>query len=164
VSPQADSALAAFPAPGHRLRRPVWILLFVLGLFLWIPVVLRAKLGASASTQTPSAAVPSPTPAMEASAAAPAVSLPAACEPAPALTGRLVLTTTIVGKTRRAAIVNGRLYREGDKIVAGNERYRLAAVANDRIDLVGVGRSAGTKRQVHLDWSHESKVDQSAHH
>jgi hypothetical protein len=92
------------------------------------------------------------------------MSLTAAWEPAPALTSRLMLTTTIVGKTRRAAIVNGRLYREGDKIAAGNERYRLAAVADDRIELVGVGRIAGTKRQVHLDWSHESKVDQPAHH
>jgi hypothetical protein len=58
------------------------------------------------------------------------------CQATCALTGRLVLTTTILGKTRRAAIINGRLYREGDKLVAGSELYRLASVAEDHIELV----------------------------
>jgi len=46
------------------------------------------------------------------------------------------LTNTIVGRSRKAAIVNGRLYREGDRIVACGESYRLTSVAEDRIELV----------------------------
>jgi hypothetical protein len=164
VQPQVRSALLVFPAHGNRFRRTAWVLLFVLGLFFWIPVLLRARLGASASTQTPITAAPPSTPAVDASAAAPAVSSTAVLEPAPALISHLVLTTTILGKTRRAAIVNGRLYREGDKIVAGTELYRLAAVDEDRIELVGLGRIAGAKRRLHLDCSRESTMNPSAHH
>ncbi len=81
--------------------------------------------------------------------------------PVAALTSRLLVTTTILGKTRRAAIVNGRLYREGDKIVAGSEQYRLTSVAEDRIDLVALAPSAGTKRSVMLQTTAESKSDPS---
>jgi hypothetical protein len=139
-----------------------WVLLFVLGLFFWIPVLVRARLGASASTR--GEAVAASTVLVEAPPAIPPAQLPAHCEPTPALVSRLVLTTTILGKTRRAAIINGRLYREGDKIVAGTELYRLAAVDEDQIDLVGLGRIAGAKRQLHLDLSHESIVEPPAHH
>ncbi len=82
-------------------------------------------------------------------------------QPVVALTSRLLVTTTILGKTRRAAIVNGRLYREGDKIVAGSERYRLKCVAEDRIELVALSPSAGTKRSVMLQTSAESEGDPS---
>jgi hypothetical protein len=80
------------------------------------------------------------------------------------LKSKLHLTTTILGKTRRAAIVNGRLYREGDKIVAANELYRLASVAEGRIELVTLGPGAGSKRSVLLDPAAETDRDPSVSH
>jgi hypothetical protein len=65
-----------------------------------------------------------------------------------AVPSTLFVTTTILGKTRRAAIVNGRLYRQGDKIASGTELYRLSGVAEDRIELVSLG--TGAKRSVLL--------------
>jgi hypothetical protein len=75
-----------------------------------------------------------------------------------------VVTTTIIGKTRRAAIVNGRLYREGDKIAAGRELYRLAGVAEDRIELEALAPSAGVTRSVILQPAPESDRDRSTSH
>jgi hypothetical protein len=75
------------------------------------------------------------------------------------LTNSLVVTTTILGKTRRAAIVNGRLYRQGDKIASGSELYRLSGVAEDRIELVSLG--TGAKRSVPLKAAPESNSDPS---
>jgi hypothetical protein len=87
-----------------------------------------------------------------------------ACCPAAVLKSKLHVTTTILGKTRRAAIVNGRLYREGDKIVAGSELYRLAGVAEDRIELVALSPSAGAKRSVVLNPAPEMDRDPSGSH
>jgi hypothetical protein len=171
VQREAVSAPASAWLSRTRLRRVAWIALFGLGLFLWIPVLLRAKLGASAVTgksaiaaranSTP--ALPAPVEIAEGPPSIPPVSPTAGCGAA-ALTSRLVVTCTILGKTRRAAIVNGRLYREGDKIAAGREFYRLAGVAEDRIELVSLGPGAGVKRSVILQPTPESTCDRSDSH
>jgi hypothetical protein len=157
---QMDALLSPQPtrAAGNRLRRAAWILLFVFGLFFWIPALLRAKFGASASTGSPEqvavapSTIPSPLPTANGSTQSPMPGRQATCAPM----GRLVLTTTILGKTRRAAIINGRLYREGDKLIAGSELYRLAGVAEDHIELVAFGQQAGAKRSVMLQTAPES--------
>jgi hypothetical protein len=85
----------------------------------------------------------------------------AVCRSAVALNSKLVVTTTILGRTRRAAIVNGRLYREGDRIGAGNELYRLAGIAEDHIDLVALAPIAGAKRSVTLNQAQAKNRDPS---
>ena len=60
----------------------------------------------------------------------------------------IVLTTTILGKTHRAAVVNGRLHREGDRIVIAGETFRLASVAEDRIELESVGSHSASARSL----------------
>jgi hypothetical protein len=169
VQRNAISSLGPARLGGQRLRRAAWITLFVLGLFFWIPTLLRARLGASAVTDNPTvdarAGSTSDVPARidELSAVNPALTPTASCRSA-ALTSRLVVTTTILGKTRRAAIVNGRLYREGDKIAAGSELYRLAGVTEDRIELVALAPSAGVKRLVTLQPAPESAGDHCVSH
>lgn len=153
--------------PGiERLRRVGWIALFGLGLFFWIPVLLRARLGASALTGTTAPDLPVATAqAMDSRLPEPPSATPALVPtPTAPFLSRLVLTTTILGKTRRAAIVNGRLYREGDKIAAGSEFYRLAGVAEDRIELVSLGPKVGVKRSVILQPAAESDHDQLSSH
>jgi len=59
-----------------------------------------------------------------------------------------VLTATILGKTRRAAVVNGRLHREGDRIIAAGELFRLTSVAEDRIELLRDGKELGGDRHL----------------
>jgi hypothetical protein len=170
VSRPAESLAALSEQPsaratGDRLRRVAWIGLFVLGLCFWIPALVRARLGASAVTDAAAsdARMPVTAPACltETAATTPIAASQGEGHPVAALTGRLLVTTTILGKTRRAAIVNGRLYREGDKIVAGSERYRLTSVAEDRIELVALAPSAGTKRSVMLQTTAESESDPS---
>jgi hypothetical protein len=58
----------------------------------------------------------------------------------------LILSTTILGRTRRAAVINGRLCREGDQLLAGGETYRLTSVALDHVELV---RDAGAAEHTH---------------
>jgi hypothetical protein len=169
VQRNAISVLGPARLGGQRLRRAAWIALFVLGLFFWIPILLRARLGASAVTDKPAtdarAASASELPASitESPAAISTLTPIASCH-STALKSRLVVTTTILGKTRRAAIVNGRLYREGDKIAAGSELYRLAGVAEDRIELVALAPSAGVKRSVTLQPAPESAGDHCGSH
>lgn len=155
-------------ADGTRLKRAAWIGLFVLGLCFWIPGLLRARLGASAVTGTSDVesrtGVASAVPITEAPATISSTSPTAACRPAATPSRRLFLTATIQGKTRRAAIVDGRLYREGDKLIAGSELYRLARVAEDRIELMSLATSAGPKRVVMLQASSESERDPSGSH
>jgi hypothetical protein len=163
------SASRVGPASGTRLKRAACIALFVLGLCFWVPALLRAKLGASSATESSTVdAAPlsdgaSPPQIIEAPAAISSASQGACC-PAAVLKSKLHVTTTILGKTRRAAIVNGRLYREGDKIVAGSELYRLAGVAEDRIELVALSPSAGAKRTVVLSPAPETDRDPSGAH
>jgi hypothetical protein len=144
---------------GTRPRRIVWIALVVVGLCLGIPALVRARLSASAA---PGNAGADGRPTGPPDASAPAEINPApptACRPGVGLTSRLILATTILGKTRRAAVVNGRLYREGDTIVAGSEQYRLAGVAEDRIQLLALGAGAGQKRSVLLPSAADPKSD-----
>lgn len=54
---------------------------------------------------------------------------------------KLVLTSTIVGVQRRAALINRRLYFEGSKITVAGETYHLAAVHPRRVILTQGGRS-----------------------
>jgi hypothetical protein len=169
VQLDAISAPRIALAGGTRLKRIACIALFVLGLCFWVPALLRAKLGASAATEnsTVDAAPPSDVASPTQIVAAPAaISSPAqsAFGPAAVLKSKLQVTTTILGKTRRAAIVNGRLYREGDKIVAGSETYRLAGVAEDRVELVALGPGAGAKRSVPLNPATETDRDLSGSH
>jgi hypothetical protein len=159
------------PASGTRLKRSACIGLFVLGLCFWVPALLRAKLGASSATENATVDAPplsyaaAPTQINEAPAAISSAPQGACC-PAAVLKSKLRVTTTILGKTRRAAIVNGRLYREGDKIIAGAELYRLAGVAEDRIELVALGPGAGTgaKRSVMLNPTPEMDRDPCGSH
>lgn len=60
----------------------------------------------------------------------------------------LILSTTILGKTRRAAVINGRLCREGDELLAGGETYRLASVALDHVELICDARTDGDAHRV----------------
>ena len=156
-------------AGGAQLKRTAWIALFVLGLCFWVPALLRAKLDASSATENatveaaPSSDAASPTQIGDVPEAIPSPSQ-GACHAATVLKSKLHLTTTILGKTRRAAIVNGRLYREGDKIVAESELYRLTGVAEDRIELVALGPRAGAKRSVLLKPAPEADRDPSGSH
>jgi hypothetical protein len=167
---EAKSEPALAQAIGNRLRRSTWILLLLLGLFLWIPALLRAKVGASAGTESSTVDVRNPAADVqslrvaEAPATMHAVSLAASRQAPPAIASRLVLTTTILGKTRRAAIVNGRLYREGDKIVAGSELYRLCGVAEDRIEVLALGRYPGAKHCVMLQSAAAQNPDPPGSH
>jgi len=169
VPRESSFAPAAIRPGGKRLKRAAWIALFGVGLFFWIPTLLRARLGASAVTDRLAVgARADSTPLLPASdkevPSAIANVCPTASCPIVEVSSRLVVTTTIVGKTRRAAIVNGRLYREGDKIAAGRELYRLAGVAEDRIELVALAPGAGVTRSVLLQPPAESNRDRSASH
>jgi hypothetical protein len=179
VPRQATLAPRPARAGGKRLRGTASLLLLVLGLFFWIPALLRAKVGASAATERSANAAELRTSfaaaaaAQVADASAPTPSLlptaanrmePSGHSAAIAPMARLVLTTTILGQTRRAAMVNGRLYREGDKIAAGPELYRLAGVAEDHIELVSLGRPTGGKRSVRLQSVSETECDPQGSH
>jgi hypothetical protein len=132
-------------------------------------VLLRARLGASAVTEKTAVDVPAATaPALgarlpELPSTSPALVPTASCRATMSMS-RFVVTTTILGKTRRAAIVNGRLYREGDKIAAGSECYRLAGVAEDRIELVSLAPNAGVKHSVILQPASQSDHNRSGSH
>jgi len=156
-------------AGGAQLKRTAWIALFALGLCFWVPALVRAKLDASSAAENstveaaPSADSASPTQIGDVPEAIPSP-LQGTCHAAAVLKSKLHLTATILGKTRRAAIVNGRLYREGDKIVAESELYRRAGVAEDRIELVALGPCAGAKRSVLLKPAPEADRDPSGSH
>ena len=55
----------------------------------------------------------------------------------------IVLTATILGKTQRAAVINGRLRREGDAVMIADTCYRLTNVGEDHIELLRTGRPSG---------------------
>jgi hypothetical protein len=111
----------------------------VLGLVFCIPPLLRATVGESGDkAATPDDSLPdvlpldaefSSTKRLEPSRAPSAASPPSLAHDA------VVVMTTILGKTHRAAVVNGRLRREGDRIVIAGESFRLERVFDDRIEL-----------------------------
>jgi hypothetical protein len=170
VQLQAILAPRLARAGGTRLKQTGWIALFVLGLCFWVPALLKAKVGASATTDSSaldartSPTSGSPAQTVEGPATIPSPSLAASCRATVVPTSRLVVTTTILGRSRRAAIVNGRLYREGDKIIAGSDLYRLAGVSEDRIDLVALGPGSGAKRSVMLQPARTSDRDPPGSH
>ena len=47
----------------------------------------------------------------------------------------LELQSTMVGRTRRVAIINGRMYRAGQDVTVNGQRYRLAAVESQCVVL-----------------------------
>ena len=44
-----------------------------------------------------------------------------------------MLTSTIVGANRRAALINQKLYREGNDILVGGQTYRLESVFPNKV-------------------------------
>ena len=52
----------------------------------------------------------------------------------PATTG-LELQSTMVGRTRRVAIINGRMYHAGQDVTVQGQRYQLASVESQRVVL-----------------------------
>jgi hypothetical protein len=61
--------------------------------------------------------------------------------------GEIHLTATILGKTRRGAVLNGRLYREGDRVINRGEQYQLTSVLDDRVELSPI-RPSGHRRSL----------------
>lgn len=51
------------------------------------------------------------------------------------LAPQLELNSTMVGRTRRVALLNGRLYHQGQDVTANGQRYRLASVESERVRL-----------------------------
>jgi hypothetical protein len=134
-------------------KHVAFTVLVVLGLVFWIPPWLRATVGETGD---------SPTPPDDSSREAlvsdgeftttklletPNANLTAASVPT---LGKdvIVVTTTILGKAHRAAVVNGRLHREGDRILIDGETFRLASVAEDRIELQSVGNHSASGRSL----------------
>jgi hypothetical protein len=64
----------------------------------------------------------------------------------------IVLTSTILGSARRAAIVNGRLYREGDRLLVGRTALRILKVGENQIEVVHDGKVHGRNhhRIIHI--------------
>ena len=60
----------------------------------------------------------------------------------------VIVTATILGKSRRAAVVNGRVRREGDRFVVADELFRLVSVAEDRVELLRDGPESGGDRSL----------------
>jgi hypothetical protein len=60
----------------------------------------------------------------------------------------IVLTSTILGSSRRAAVINGRLYREGDRLVLSGDTFKLASVAENRIELQHDRKKTGRRTRV----------------
>ncbi len=46
---------------------------------------------------------------------------------------KLELNSTMVGRTRRVALINGRLYHQGQDVITNGQRYRLASVKSERV-------------------------------
>ena len=47
----------------------------------------------------------------------------------------LELRSTMIGRTRRVALINGRLYHPGQDVIANSQRYRLASIESQRVVL-----------------------------
>ncbi len=150
------TGLASHSAPAVKKtnwpKRAAFTVLVVVGLVFWIPPLLRATVGdgddVAASPDDSGRNAPSTSDA-DFSGTGPADiamgDLPAA-NSSRSGTDAIVLTATILGKSRRGAIVNGRLHREGDRIVVAGELFRLACVSEDRIELLRDGKDSGGDR------------------
>jgi hypothetical protein len=135
-------------------KRAAFTVMVVLGLVFWIPALLRATVGdgneVAGQPEYSVADTPSTLDA-DISAAKPAAATTddsQAGNSSRSGTDAIVLTAAILGKTRRAAIVNGRLHREGDRIAVAGELFRLTSVTEDRIELLRAGK--GSEGDRHL--------------
>ncbi len=144
VLPSRGSLLEALARRARKnwRKRTAFIVLIVAGLILWIPPLLRATVGEgvdvgslSAETRDLSSRASNEESADGPKATSTRLSYPTVDKPSLTGADRIVLTATILGKTRRAAIINGRLYREGDHIVAAGEPLRLTSVGENRVEL-----------------------------
>jgi hypothetical protein len=132
-------------------KHAAFTVLVVLGLVFWIPPWLRATVAETGDGILPPDDAPREALASDGECTttklleAPSANLTAASV-SPLGKDAVVLTATILGKTHRAAVVNGRLHREGDRIVIAGETFRLASVAEDRIELQTVGSHAASAR------------------
>jgi len=137
-------------------KHAAFTVLVVVGLIFWLPDLLRATVfdtpetAGSLDDATRARETSSPAEGTDAIAKSSgtvadsfADTLPTVEKPRSA-TENLVLTITILGKLRRAAIVNGRLHREGDRILAAGELFRLTRVADDSVELLREGGDAGS--------------------
>lgn len=82
-----------------------------------------------------------PPPILFAAEATNPVSKPAPVETAAELPDDVVLKSTIIGRTRRAAFINTRLYHEGADVRVGGETYRLESVHPRRAVLTRGGKT-----------------------
>jgi hypothetical protein len=152
-----SSGLVPHVLPLRRRRNwpkhAAFTVLVLLGLVFWIPPWLRATVGETGDGPTPPDDSPREALASDGEFTnaklleTPQANLTAA-NALPFSKDVFVLTTTILGKTHRAAVVNGRLHREGDRIVIAGETFRLASVAEDRIELQTVGNHSASARSV----------------
>ena len=53
----------------------------------------------------------------------------------------LILTSTIIGKTRRAALINGQVYQVGRRLQANGHSYLVTKVESNRVVLTGPGET-----------------------
>jgi hypothetical protein len=134
-------------------KHAAFTVLVVLGLVFWLPPWLRATVGESGDGLTSPDNSPSETFASDGEFTTtklletPDANLTAATA-LPFGKDVIVLTTTILGKNHRAAVVNGRLHREGDRIVIAGETFRLTSVAEDRIKLQTVDSHSASARSI----------------
>jgi hypothetical protein len=158
--------LASNGAPAQKKtiwsKRAAFIVLVLLGLAFWIPPLLRATVwdgtasdGTAGDAEAVRGLLDGPGRDASRSAECDASSGPtktvaawSAVNSSRSATEAIVLTATILGKTRRAAVVNGRLHREGDRIIAAGELFRLTSVAEDRIELLRDGKELGGDRHL----------------
>lgn len=124
------------------------------GLVFGIPPLLRATVGETGqnSEALDESACASP-PISDGGAATPtgaditARALPRS-DSCPAGRNAVVLTTTIVGKFGRAAVINGRLHREGDRLAIAGDMFRLTRVAIDQVEVIPDGDSSAVNRRL----------------
>jgi hypothetical protein len=148
---------ASHVSPGKRTdwrKHATFTLLVVMGLVFWLPPLLRATVGDAGEAATvPDDSVPddsvshdsdhdTPISIGDFSGARPADADLFRAAPSRPAADAIVLTTTIIGKTRRAAVINGRLHREGDRIAVAGESFRLSSVADDRVELLRDGKDS----------------------
>ena len=130
-------------------KHAAFTVLVVFGLVFWIPPWLRATVGETGDALTtpdnsPREALANDGDFANTKLLATPDANRTAANALPAGKERIVLTTTILGKTHRAAVINGRLHREGDRIAIAGDTFRLTSVAEDRIELQTVGNHAAS--------------------
>jgi hypothetical protein len=151
-------------------RTTIYVGLALAGLAFWIPPLLRATMSAGESSTNPTVESSSAEPhSLDASSldesklettglsridgtiliSFASFATPDRSAAAPRSNpNAIVLTTTIIGALRRAAVINGHLYREGDNFSTRGESFQLANVFEDHIELVREGKGPGRHRVI----------------